>query len=285
MKFLKTSTHDFMSVKELLHHHVGELEQGRSPKNLHASSLTKEDPEYCPRAHAYEYGSNKATEHLVNTTLRVTFDMGNAIQSLLNNVWLRDQNYGNWVCSSCGTSKMFTTAPQKACGKAGVRCNWNYSEIMFRHKELNRLIGSIDCLINNGGPKLRMVECKIMDKDYFKALKAPLSEHKVRTKLYLKLIAESDSELKNLIDLEEATILYISRSFGFKDEKGRISPFKEYHVKRNDEDVQYLMDKASKFQDFVDTGVHPPRICDTISCPRANLCKVRALCFSEGVTA
>jgi hypothetical protein len=66
-----------------------------------------------------------------------------------------------------------------------------------------------------------------MKTEDFEKLKAPLAEHRIRTSLYMKLIAASGTPASLSIHPTLGKVLYISRGFGKKsDDHGHIIPFK-----------------------------------------------------------
>jgi hypothetical protein len=138
---------------------------------------------------------------------------------------------------------------------------------------------------------LTPIEIKSMDKDVFKDLHAPLSEHRQRTAFYLDLLSHStwmDFDVK--IQLDWAYVLYVCKGFGFKDDyegrtgiaDGMHSPFKEFKVKRADHTtLKTVYDKALAVKQFKKDGLLPKRICPSISCKRAKWCTVKKTCFAE----
>jgi hypothetical protein len=271
-------------VKRMLHARIGGYEKPRSKKTIHASDLTYGEREFCPRQSRLMdlYDVQDKAAH-ISTAQATTFHEGRDKQARLNNDWLRDVMVGRWDCRSCGKSVPFGPVPKGGCNNPELRCNWGYEEVRVKD-EITGASGGIDgLLILRKGEKLRLLECKIMDKDMFKKLVAPLAEHRVRTRMYLQLVARSDEPWATQIDTSEGTVLYIMRGFGCKDEEGEFSPFKEYTVKRNDDEVQpYLArahavtlsrnDKAKGF---------PCGICSTMMSDRAQTCPVAKQCFSS----
>lgn len=226
--------------------------------------------------------------NMINTALRYTFDEGLDKQGRLNNDWLREEMCGHWKCRNCGYKTPFGYAPER-CEDCG--CKWpDYVEVRFQHQH-SRVIGSVDAFVNVGTPLLKLVECKIIKSDDFKKLQGPMAEHRERTNLYLRLVAESNApdEIKNRIDLTEAHVFYMMRGHGMKDESGQISPFKEYVIKRDDSKSEHYLAKAnaltfSKEMNFQatedETKYYPGGICSDVMCPRASKCPVAKACFS-----
>ena len=272
-------------VKRLLHARIGGYELDRSKKTVHASDVTKNDPEFCPRLSRLmdvDPSIKMGSQH-IGTAQAVTFADGRDKQARLNNEWLRDLMVGDWKCTSCGATRQFTKAPKGGCDNAKVRCNWVYEEVRVKDP-VTGISGGLDALIAVGqGKKLRMIECKIVDKDFYKDLKAPFAEHRVRTRLYLRLIANSKQAWAKQIETAHATVLYMMRGFGAKDDEGEITPFKEYMVKRDDAETDVYAAKAQALtlsRTDPDKGF-PCGTCTTMMSPRAQRCPAAKQCFSS----
>lgn len=286
-----------VSIKDMLHKKLAGWEKSRNPKIVHASDVTKLEKEFCPRAFAlYDITKEQPKDQFVGTSLRYTFEMGRAIQQQLNNKWLGGECVGNWECVRCKKFIKFGRQPKGGSCHDGKPHSWDYQE--YRWKSA---ISDIDCgidamVIVGENMKLRVVEVKIMAVDMFKTLEAPLAEHRLRTNLYQRLIAESDDPNKEFVDTDQAHVLYISRGFGNKDttlsEKGIVdagfSPFKEFIVKRNDSETELYWRKGLEVKKFRETGIIPAGICPTAMVKRAKECSMCKACFSgkypSGVT-
>ena len=274
------------SIKDYLHLTLPKYEEPRSAHKLHASDLTN-DAGFCPREFSLMRKFNlKRKDSFIDLALRMTFDEGNDKQGRLNNDYLRHIMIGDWVCIRCGHLAEWCRAPKFSCPACG---NWkfDYSETRYVH-HLTGLSGGIDGIVDLGLSKFRVFESKIMGNNNknkklgdFDALLATKAEHRIRTRLYLKLIAESDVPHKHEIDTNKAHIVYLLRGHGVQDEKKQISPIKEFIVERDDSEIQPYIDLAMQLADFDKTGVLPPhKICSTMDCSRAMGCSVSKLCFS-----
>lgn len=274
------------SVKKLLHQKLCTVQPGRSFKTAHASDLTK--PDYCPRRVAlYLLAKMKPPPERLGTSLASTFAMGRMVEGLIRNEWLVDHVVGWWECVVCRNPSRFGKKPKGVVGGCESGCRWEYVEPRFKDPTTGISCG-VDFLIQQDTGKHLPVECKIMDKDMFRDLMMPMAEHKLRTQLYLYLIANSDNPVKDRIDTSQALVLYVSRSYGFKDEEvygygvkdDPFSPFKEFVVKRNDEALQKMLEKGAQLETFKQKGIMPPGICNTPMEPVAKKCKVCKTCFS-----
>lgn len=276
-----------ISVKNMIHQRLAGWEPARPHTTLHASDLMK-DLEFCPREHALlDLGCGKKKDSYVGTSLRITFDHGKDIEWRIRNDWLRDIAVGYWACVNCHTRyHTFGKAPMVPCN-CGVK-KWEYDEPRF-YSEKTGVSGGVDVLLEVGESKLRLVEIKTMDKDDHKKLVAPLAEHKFRTALYLKLIAESSEQFADRINTKEANLLYMSKSYGFKDETLKaagvhdspFSPFKEFIIARDDTIATVPLNKATVLQAWrTDNTVGMPcGICPNGLNGRAQKCSTNAACW------
>jgi hypothetical protein len=276
-------------LKYLLHKHLSTTQKPRSLDILHASELTREEIEFCPRERAFllKYGDNRKPEY-VGTSLSVTYELGKFYEDKIRNEWLRSYVLGHWKCGECDYIHKYQTAPKKCyfCGAKGKKSK--YIEPRAYSKKYDVSCG-VDFFWLRGG-SLEVVEVKSMDKDMFRDLTAPLSEHRRRTQFYLDLIDQSDwMDFDININLDHATILYVCKGFGFKDNnEGRLgvpdavfSPFKEFTVKRgNVRDMTEIYEKALKVKKYNKTGVIPHReVCRQYDCTRAKRCTMKDKCF------
>jgi len=279
-----------ISIKRLLHERLANQVPIRSLTKLHASALTYAAHEFCPREYALSDLTHKNQgKEFIGTSQQYTFDLGNAIQDKFNNDWLVDRMVGDWECTSCNSKECGAKKPKGHCDKNGINCSWRFIEPRFKSVHCGASAG-IDALIDVGRSKLIVVECKTMDKDMFKKLEAPLSEHRIRTNLYLRLIAESNHPLRDKIETKFGIVLYMAKAFGFKDTElkskfnlkdAAFSPFKDFTVKRDDAQTDHYVAKAKAVHDFREkvSGI-PTGICPNSLCKRAQNCRFITECFS-----
>jgi hypothetical protein len=278
VKFLETV--DDVSISALLHKALTTVEAARPVANLHASALTRTDPPFCPREVVLcKKLDRKPYPQTVAAPMTVTFHEGRDTQARFNNYWMRNRMVGDWQCQQCGSVSYFCKAPLKCylCKSKDL----DYKEVIFYHPSGAQ--GSLDAIMDVGKKKLRLVEVKIMAIDEWVKLKAPLAEHRARSKLYLELIAGSDHPQRDTIDTQRIHILYKLRGYGKKDEKlGIITPFKEFVVERNSEEVAVYLDMATAVTTSrgSEWAMIPAGICATMLDTRAKSCCVVKDCFS-----
>ena len=277
------------SIKLMVHKKLAGYEKARDDGEVHASDLMKE-LEFCPREWALRKQAGiKPKDQFIGTAMRITFTHGRDMEYRMRNEWLREHMVGRWECNVCGHEHtVFGKAPKISCPKCGKN-RWEYKETNFK-SPTSGVTGGIDAIVDVGAEKHRILEIKSIDKDQFKELVAPLAEHKLRTTLYLRLAHESHLDESNKVNTQEAHILYVSKSFGFKDDSMKVagisdapfSPFKEYVVKRDDALVETYVQKAIVVKAFIDTpqvGM-PCGVCSSGLEKRAQACSVLKQCWN-----
>lgn len=286
MKFLQSIANHLFSVKDLIVQGLEQARKDRPPFPVHASALTRQDRAFCPRevVLAKVLGVTGKTTVLPHP-LVMTFDEGRDKQWRINNEYLRPHMVGYWKCVKCGVESAFGKVPHGGVHpcKFGHH-KWEYEEPVFRHKA--GFVGSVDGIVEFTPAKRRILEVKIIKSENvkssstpdFRSLVAPLAEHRIRTKLYLKLAAEGSPKLT--IDTSAAHVLYVCRGYGLSDGRGGITPIKEYIVERDDSEVEIYLQMAAAVVKSLETDSFPQRICKTAMERRAEACSVCQHCFS-----
>jgi len=278
--WLKQAIHQTNKPKEsviaALKRHLGGPQQGRTRDVVHASDVTR--PDFCPRRWAFFDLFAKKTEiEFLSTALDFTFQMGLATETMLVEEWAGDAAIGNWECRKCNAQRTMVCKPNGYC-KDGSKHWWAYRQVQF---EAGGMSGSPDVLFDVGAPKLVVTEVKTLNPTDFDVLVMPQPEHRLRTNLYLKLVAESNSVYKDKINQAEGRVLYVSRGYGkLNAQWNEILPFKEYIVKREDAPLVTLLQKARAVQLFREEQKMPSGICGTALDPIAKKCSVCQECFS-----
>lgn len=294
-----------VSLRRLLHRELAGFEQDRTMDNVHASSVTAEDPsrKFCARAYAlWTIKPPEKHSRFLSTALSMTFDIGRRVEDIVRET-MEDYLVGDWQCPSCNQMHEFLTRPL-CCSKCKLPGRLlEYREIRFVCQESGISCG-VDMLFNEGTGKLRVVESKSIDKDLGKALVAPNAEHRLRTSLYLRIIENSNHPMKDQIWTDEGVVLYTSKGgYGYADPEVKtwgfpddgFSPFKEYRVKRNDASTDVYIARGKQVKEWreqwnlqLDSDSHeadlelPGRICKTSLDSRARTCSLCQACFAVG---
>lgn len=282
-----------VSVKHLIHKALAGVEPPRSHANIHASDLFKSS-EFCPRERAFQdLGVVKPKAEFVSTALRITFHHGKDMEGRFRKDWLPHLLVGFWRCGVCNKKHpTFGKAPKVKCDACGWS-RWEYEEVRVLDAE-SGVSGGVDAILDIGEAKLLPIELKSMDKDQHKKLAGPLAEHRIRTSLYLYLIEKCGGAWSKRINTKLARILYVSKSFGFKDESLKaagipdapFSPFKEFSVERSDDSFVIPLQRAkvltqwrNKTYPAAGAGL-PCGICHNGLTKRAQQCSAVGPCFS-----
>lgn len=279
-----------VSVKMLIHARLAGYEAPRPHFPLRASDLLSSRGEFCPREHAFmDMGLAKKQAEFIGTALRMTFNHGRFMEEKIRNDYLADLVVGQWECAQCSyLHATFGKRPTVKCGKCGGWHQWRYQEPRFADP-VSGVSGGIDFLLDTGSTKAMIVEVKTMAPDDFKALAAPLAEHKWRTALYLKLAADSQWSASERVNTKEARVLYVTKSFGFKDDTLKaaglkdspFSPFKEFVVKRDDALLDVPLRKAIVLKIWrEDKKGMPCGVCSNGLTKRAQSCPAVGPCWS-----
>lgn len=295
------------SAKFYLHRHLTRLRPNRSKLKIHASDLYGDWETFCPRERALRWLLQQDNEpERFNSSLRMTFELGKMVHDfVVQSLALEGVGVGDWECVKCGHFHFRVALP-------GYCQNCQGPRELLRHKEISlvspisNVSGAIDCFFDRNTPGLTPVEIKSIDKEEFKGLVMPKAEHRWRTQLYLRILAEAaevDPWVKENVNTDEAIVLYVSKGgfgcadpkvwkFGFKE---KFSPFKEYIVKRNDANNEAAVKQAIEYKDYRDfmanheatnipTTNHIPKpICGHHKAKRAAKCAMRDACFGSSM--
>lgn len=291
MTFLAKQKKPPQTLRERLHRHLASPhEDGRPMTTLHASSVTKDSPAFCPREVALMLTLKRPPKpERISTSLRVTWDIGRYVEAQVAE-WFAELGLavGDWKCLHCGTEHKMCRRPEHCRVPSCGHRRFKYVELRVESAKTGVSCG-IDLLLSMpGADKLRVVEIKSIDKDQFKTQVAPLAEHKARTQLYLRCVAESKDPRTKLIASDYGLVLYVSKGgFGrscpetgtwdFWDDG--YSPFNEYVVERDDTAIAVYVNLAMQLRAWRTDGVTPPRICGSSLDKRGGQCAVHGPCW------
>jgi hypothetical protein len=274
------------SLKFMLHSHLSGPEPARPITNIHASSLTKPEG-FCPRYYAlHDVLKAKPKDEWLDAASVITFDMGNDLQdNIVHKFADMGRAIGHWKCLSCEKVQEFCHRPS-ACPHCYCKA-FKPEEVRFISDKTGASCG-VDMLLKVGAEKLLPVELKTMGKDQFKDLLAPLAEHRLRTNLYLRIIAESVQPWASLVGTQVAKVFYVCKGGYVADPELKkwgltdsYSPFKEFEVKRSDDATNDVSRRSRAVKQFRAGEVGMPcGICSTALAKRAQYCSMKKPCFS-----
>lgn len=218
---------------------------------------------------------------VVEADLNLIFSHGTALHHILQNRVLPslvDVLHGNWKCLKCGK---LHTGPEdkpmleavilrpKACGCGGVE--FSYEELPLLSNQY-RLTGHPDGFLKL--PQYEgfgILEAKsISNRGAWEVKKTPKMDHVIQSQMYMWFTGTQWSQ-----------ILYWDK--GTNGLAGLI----EHHVERDDDVIQDILASIEGLWSSLGAWHQskekrlPERICATNDCPRANVCSVAKLCFSE----
>lgn len=287
MSYSNENDPEFQSVKLALHSRLTRREKVRkNSEGVHASHLTREDQTFCPREVRIIDDLDEVPHgKYINASLGYTFSMGRKLEELFFEV-MEDLLVGTWVCYNCGRLHKFCRKPLQ-CKHCGGKRSLRYREEVFLSQE-SGIVSSVDCLLDVGEPRLVITELKSLDKEIYKKLNQPMSEHRDRTNIYMKVIATSGDPRAKYINTDYARVLYLGKCYGMKHEADspelkvieQMSPFKEFVVPRDDMTVHTYWTKAKVVKKARKLGLFPKGVCATAVTKRAMDCPVCDKCFS-----
>ena len=274
------------NLRFMLHEHLSGFEPPRSLRLVHASALTRPEG-FCPRFYALSDASKaKPKDEWTAAADVATYQIGRMWQDSIVD-WFADMGraVGHWRCRACNQLHQFQKRPVK-CESCMSRA-FKPEEVRFTSAISGASCG-IDMMVDVGDPLLLPVEIKSMMKDQFKELSAPLAEHRLRTALYLRLIAESEHAWSAMVQTTKAKVFYVCkggyvadpelRQWGLPD---RYSPFKEYEIGRDDKQTEPLVARARVVKDYRAGAIGMPTgICSSAMVKRAKECSLCKPCFS-----
>ena len=272
------------SLRDLLHAHISRKDEERPPWNLHASDITKEDG-FCGRYPVLmKMHQLPLPKKPVTTSMAVTWEWGRLVEARVIN-WFAEMGlaHGDWQCAhfGCGATHTWRTKPT-AC----YTCNgkaFRYIEPRAK-SEWSGASSGLDMLVRMPNrPLLVFTEIKSIDAEKFKGVLAPLAEHRVRTMLSLRNIAESDDPRMKEVDNQVAFTLYVSKGgYGTKTAmvEGGFTPFREFQITRNDLAIEHFAKNSrAAYLALKGEGPMPDRLCTHHSDGKAQRCPAMGVCF------
>tara|TARA_R100000808_G_scaffold512_2_gene2698 strand:+ start:16435 stop:17328 length:894 start_codon:yes stop_codon:yes gene_type:complete len=188
---------------------------------LHLTSLIG----ICARKHILANTSNMEFTSVPKSSDRVLWAFGRAAENHVRAQFIKAMNrediYGMWVCD-CGEVKYEGYYyDYKFCGGCGSKAI-HYEEVTLFDNEA-KIAGNPDLIYKRpDNNKLRVVECKSINRKGFESLDSPKPDHVHQAMGYSKLL-----KLNGFFVDDAVTIFYVNKEWSFK------SPYKEFHVDSN----------------------------------------------------
>ncbi|QNJ59204.1 rubredoxin-type fold protein [Vibrio phage vB_ValS_PJ32] len=278
---------EFCLITEL-HCTMSGHDPDRPYTRLHASDVTNQDIEFCPRERALLIATKaEKNTRYISTETRTYFDVGECYHDLVREKWGANVSFGNWLCLACLHVAEASYKPDE-CPKCSSKY-LRYEELRVKSADTSISCGIDWQVFHHKLDQAIPYEIKSINADEFKKLVAPHAEHRIRTKLYLHSIANpTKPEKVNHLRTDVAGIIYVSKGApdegeylggsGFKEKK---TPFKEYMIQRDDAEIEDYLNKGRQLKRFLEGGPLPEKICKASSEKRAEACRMCAQCWSK----
>lgn len=281
-------------LKYHLHKAMASDTKPRHHAKVHMSDL---DPgrQWCPREPALmDLHGTKRPPGFISTAQSTVFKYGHATADIVIGSLPPEIVWGTWKCGVCKHEHPHQYTPACCYECKAPRANLRYREVLMRDPATG-LVGSADLfvdLLGNGTKTL--IEIKSEGNDSFKSRTKPEFEHEWRTRGYLWLASRTPWLETKGINLKDARVLYVSKEGHAEDDQVKRwglkdwakSPFKEYHVKRDDTQLENRLDALREYVDWKSAHTAgasvplPGRVCSSKSCARAGQCAVAEVCFA-----
>lgn len=294
LRFIKAAPKAKIAAPQLVTYHLHKRLAGARPARathtVHASEVTHSERAFCPREYAL-LDQTKLTRRpeFLTTSQRLTFAIGHMVQAFIIES-LGELAVTDWVCAVCGHKAVLQRRPVYC-----PDCEAGGDMLKAEEHRWQSSVSGISCGIDThvllpDTDKLRVVEVKTIKEDELKKLAAPLAEHRLRTQLYLRCVAESSSPLAAQVDVSVGHVVYVAKgTYGIYDpvaaswglSAGKFTPFREFIVERNDAATETLVQRAIALREFRAGGPLPAGVCPSAVVPRACACPVVHQCFAH----
>lgn len=225
--------------------------------------------------------NNVQRRQVVEADLNLIFSHGTALHHILQNrvlPALENVLHGNWKCLKCG--KLHCGPPDKPMLEAVItrpaECDCKGREFSYEELPLisqqYQLTGHPDGFLKLPGYEgFGILEAKsISNRGAWEVKKTPKMDHVIQAQMYMWFTGT-----------QWAQVLYWDKG------TNGIAGLIEHHVERDDDVIQGILENLDElwanlklWEDKQEKKL-PERICANDSCPRANVCAVAKLCFSE----
>ena len=198
----------------------------------------------CVRSQLLGYRNNIVGRENLPVSMRVTFDIGNAIHHFLQNGedYLGKNRLGWWRCNACRHTR-FGRKPLDKC--PGCGCSHKATEYVEHVLNLPKDIpvsGHVDCFMEVAPGDIRVVDFKTINGEEFEALTNPKPEHCIQVIGYMHYL-QMDESLPVRVNPERGMVLYVS-----KKHSGKGLPFKMFHVGKDKLFLNLIENKVVDFK-------------------------------------
>lgn len=230
----------------------------------------------CVREKVLGFQNSVSAVERTDVSLRVTFDIGNAVHAWLQN---SDQYFGIrkigwWVCTHCGDErfgKPRLTSCEVCSGKLFI-----YREHAFCMSNPFRVTGHMDLMLECGPGDIRVSEIKTIAGEEFSKLTSPRADHVFQVTTYL-MLAEMDESLPVRVNSRKSLLIYVS-----KGHQKNSFPMKIFHVERDASVealiVEKLLDFTKGIRDGKVSAPHPDCSKSDFKSYRSRICPVVSIC-------
>lgn len=263
----------------MLAHRMLELDGRRETRKCDSRLRMSSINDVCVRAQLIGLRKDISKAENIAIGMRVTFDMGNAIHDFLQNCdgYLGKNRLGWWRCLACG-SKIFGRRPNANCKSCGALSYASrYVEHALRMPDDLPVSGHIDGFVEVAPADIRIIDFKTISGEEFVKLTAPKPEHCVQVNGYMHYIGK-DTNIPVEVNQRSGFLLYVSKKHVHNG-----LPFKLFHVRRNQDVVNFIENKVALFKrglDDVTFFPDPLRICaeSDFTASACRSCNVMSYC-------
>lgn len=237
--------------------------------------------ECCPRHEIFKIIDPKPDQDLKKADAIINMDIGTAMHDFVRLKYLGPMGklVGDWSCRnrSCRDVVRYSKMPQpNNCPKCGN--GYDYLEPKVYCPDGSGLKGSFDGLLRferqDGGVTRRVLEIKSKDSFLFSKLKRPDEEHIHQLCNYLSLPLVDSTQIPNWEEVNEGTILYVSKGLGNDfNMKAYTIKVDKFYLEISREKIKTV--KLAREQKFLPKG-----LCKDASEKRALRCSHRLECFN-----
>ena len=208
----------------------------------------------CVRGQLLGLRHNVARTERLPLSMRVTFDLGNAIHFFFQNAagYLGGNRMGWWQCLACGR-RVFGRRPVRKCqGCSASDRAFQYVEHALHMPADVPVSGHIDGFLEVAPGDIRIVDFKTINGEDFDRLTGPKPEHSIQVNGYMHYI-QRDDRLPVRVNGERGLLLYISKKHAV-----RSLPFKMFHVRREKMFIDVIERKVAEFRRGLEDAAYLP---------------------------